>query len=54
MDDDHVRGVHQPYPTPLWLVMILNVLMMMGIMSRMIPQAPLPAPYPIWPTAARL
>jgi len=27
--------------TPLWLVMILNVLMMMGIMSRMIPSSAL-------------
>jgi predicted MFS family arabinose efflux permease len=32
--------------TPLWLVMILNILMMMGIMSRMIPSSALTSAIP--------
>ncbi|TFF34825.1 MFS transporter [Mucilaginibacter psychrotolerans] len=33
-------------PTPLWLVMILNVLMMMGVMSRMVPSSALTSAIP--------
>jgi predicted MFS family arabinose efflux permease len=33
-------------PTPLWLVMILNVMMMMGVMSRMIPSSALTSAIP--------
>lgn len=31
--------------TPLWLVMVLNILMMMGIMSRMVPSSALTSAY---------
>lgn len=33
-------------PTPLWLVMILNVMMMMGVMSRMVPSSALTSAIP--------
>jgi predicted MFS family arabinose efflux permease len=33
-------------PTPLWLVLIFNVLMMIGIMSRMIPSSALTSAIP--------